>query len=160
MRMRVQQSSEVRGRNALRFYDDGAQAAIVLVRAGDEESLTALAKVFGEHRALTVDLERAVPDSDRTVGDCVIRDDGVLLTMTGVGRSIMGLSMNLGWGKTSHSWRSVALKTGHVWIGLISEKSYQEAFSGDALTLDNAHPGAPRIPPLPVLKLEVVETAG
>lgn len=159
MRVRRQESSEVRG-HALRVHGNGGQAAVILVRAGDEESLTALTRVFREHRALTVDLDHTVPDSDRTVGDCVIRDDGVEVAMDGVGRFIMGVSMNLSWGKTSHAWRSTALEEGCVWVGLISEESYLKAFPGDALAPEDAKAQASGMPPLPLLRLKVAEAAG
>lgn len=155
--VRRQQSSEVRAGNALRTYDDGTKAAIILVRAGDVASLMALTRVFQDHRAPTVDLEHAVPDLDGTVGDCVLRDDGVLIMMKGVDHHLLGVTMDLSWTGTP-TWRKAASEEGCVWAGLLSEEAYQQAFPGDAVPLYG--PQAPRIPPLPVLKLEVVQTAG
>lgn len=146
--------------NAVHVYEDGSRAAFLFMRAGDDATLLALSKVFDLHHAPTVELGRAVPGADRTVGDCAIRKDGFRMTLQGVdpadwnNRSgMMGLALEISWGVTSPLWREVAEETGCVWACFVSEASYRAAVTvqGGVRLVDVS-----QIPPVPVLKLETL----
>jgi hypothetical protein len=157
--MRVQRSSNVNAGHGVQDYSNGDRAALLFMRTGDEEVFAALSRVFALHEAPTVDLCHAAPDPDRTAGGCVIRNNGILVTIQSVvhpsarsgGPGMYGLSLDLTWGETSPVWTEAALKNGYVTACLISESRYERATSlnGDGRkVVDTA-----KIPSVPVLKL-------
>lgn len=158
--IRVQQGSEARAGCGVHVQDDGSHAAALFVRAGDDEVLEALSRAFTLHRAPSVRLAEGAPESDETVGDCVIRDDGITMTLGAVdpaawnrGRGMLGLNLTLTWGRTPQVWRDVAEETGCVLACLVTEEQYQAAVTmvGGARLVDVSV-----IPAAPVLKLETV----
>lgn len=160
MQLRVQHSSSVSAGNGILVREDGDRFALLFLRAGDAEALKALTGVFKLHQAPTAEVCQTVPHLDRTAGDCVIRDDGILVTLQAVdpadwnkGQGMLGLNLELIWGKTSSEWRQAARETGFAWACLLAERQYLNAVSFEAGTrvVD-----VTRIPPAPVLKLDAL----
>lgn len=160
MDLRMQQSSSASVGNGLGLREDGSAAAILFVRAGDSEALDALNFVFQLHRAPTVDLGHAVPDLDRTAGDCVIRDNGILMTLQAVdpadwndGHGMLGMNLELTWGETESVWWQTALEDGFVYACLVTEEQYQRAarIEGGVRVVDVA-----KVSPAPIVKLEAL----
>lgn len=153
MELRREHSQAVEVATALRTYPGTGRAAILLIRAGDDATLTALARVFALHRASRVDLEHAVPAADRTAGDCVLRDDGITVPLGGVtpaawngGRGMLGLTLAAAERPVPPRWRRTALEEGCVWAALLFEATYRRILP----------PGADqprRLPTLPTLRL-------
>lgn len=143
--MRIQQGSSARATNAIRVYD-GTPEAILLLIAGDLGAHRGLTKVFAIHEAPLIDLEHELPELDEPVGDCAIGSDGVLVTMEGTGRYLMGVRLSTSWGRTEPSWSEAAMRTGRVWVGLLPHATYEQG-----PTFKEAG-----IPELPVLRLDAV----
>lgn len=148
--MRIQQGSRARAANAVRDHD-GTKAAILLLIAGDHAAHQGLTRVFSLHDAPMADLERRLPGLTGTSGDCVIRDDGILMTLEGIGRYLMGVRLNASWGFVNREWRDVAMEQGCVWAGLLPEAAYPEG-----TLFGSGGEGCTEIPELPVLKLEAL----
>lgn len=143
--MRIQHGSSARATNAIRVYE-GAPEAILLLIAGDADAHQGLTRVFALHDAPVVDLERELPDLGQSIGDCVIGDDGILMTMNGIGRYLMGVRLQVTWGRTEPFWRETAMGQGRVWVGLLPHPIHA---MGPAFRNQG-------IPEIPVLKLEAL----
>lgn len=148
--MNVQSTNNTHAMNALRVYDDGRSAAIVLMASDSKEIETGLGRVFEIHEAPLTDLETGVPWGADDVGDCEIRPGGVLLTVEGTGGQFMGMRFEAEWSTTSPGWRRAARDGGCVWLGLPGRPLYDQiaraVVSGSQVQL----------PAMPVLKLEVI----
>lgn len=140
---------EVSFGNAVKIYDDGEVAAIAFLRLHSDPYHRALSGLYAEHRAPLADLEEALPRVERSVGKCTLDDGGARLVIEGAGGRIMGCEMNVRWGRTAAPFTQAARSTGHVWVGLVLEDIYQEAFHRDE---------SGRIPPMRVLRLGAVCT--
>lgn len=145
----MQSTNNTHAMNALRVYDDGRSAAIVLMASDDTEIEDALGRVFEIHEAPLTDLEKGVPWGTDDVGDCEIRSGGVLLTVEGTGGSFMGLRFEAAWSTTSPGWRRAACDNDCVWLGLPGRPVY------DQIARAVASGSQVQLPAMPVLKLEV-----
>lgn len=101
--------------------------------------------MFRIHQAPLLSPEFDLPWDAQDVGDCVITDEGVVITLEGQGGVFMGLKFETYWGVTSDNWRREAERNGCAWLALTPFETYR--------TL-GTFPGA-LIPEVPVLKLEV-----
>lgn len=147
--MNVQSTNNTHAMNALRVYDDGRSAAIVLMASDDAEIEKALGRVFEIHEAPLTDLEANAPWGADDVGDCEIRSDGVMLTVEGTGGTFMGLRFEAAWSTTSPGWRRAARDNGCVWLALPGRPAY------DHIARAVASGSQVQLPAMPVLKLEV-----
>jgi hypothetical protein len=147
--MNVQSTNNTHAMNALRVYDDGRSAAIVLMASDDAEIEDALSRVFEIHEAPLSDLEAGVPWGADDVGDCEIRPGGVMLTVEGTGGSFMGLRFEAAWNTTSPGWRRAARDNGCAWLTLPGRSMY------DHIARAVASGSQVQLPAMPVLKLEV-----
>lgn len=148
--MRVQSTNNTHSMNASRVYDDGRSAAIVLMASDDMEVEEGLKRVFEIHEAPPTDLETGVPWGADDVGDCEIREGGVLLTVEGTGGSFMGMRFEADWSGIAPGWRRMARDNGCVWLALPGRSVY------DQIARAVASGSLVQLPSMPVLKLEVV----
>lgn len=148
--MNVQSTNNTHAMNALRVYDDGRSAAIVLMASDDTGIEDALGRVFEIHEAPRVNLEKGVPWGADDVGDCEVRFGGVMLTVEGTGGSFMGMRFEAAWSTTSPGWRRAARDNGCVWLALPGRPVY------DQIARAVASGSVVQLPAMPVLKLEVV----
>ncbi|AXH66323.1 hypothetical protein SEA_SATIS_164 [Streptomyces phage Satis] len=144
MRMNVQKSNSASVQNALRSYENGT-SALLLITSDDEEISNALDRVFEIHKAPRLSPELELPEAAEGVGDCAISPEGVVLTVEGSGDHFMGLRFEVFWGVTDKQWREVAESNGCVWLALTPFEDYR-SLGGDPFAL---------IPAVPLLKLEV-----
>lgn len=157
MKARTEHGSDARLGNAVRIFSNGDQAAILLLRAGQDGAYDTLRQAFERHEAPLADLSEGVPEVARSAGDCLIRHDGARVTIEGAGgfvngSALMGFALESNWGTTAASFITVARSEGHVWLGLITEEAYTNAFFGP----EAAAQARPRIPVMPVLKLDAL----
>lgn len=152
----MQQSSAASLSNALRVYEDGSEAAILLLRGAADGTHEGLKAVFDAHDAPMAWLERGVPQDASAVGNCVIKDTSVVLEIAGAGASLMGMRLEVHWGDVSESWRSAAESAGHVWIGLMTEDEYQRMLYANAVEAGDMRVFLPVLPEMPALKLEAL----
>lgn len=145
----MQSTNDTHAMNALRMYEDGRSAAIVLMTSESTEIETGLERVFEIHEAPLTNLEVSVPWGADDVGDCEIRPDGVLLTVEGTGGRFMGMRFEASWDTTSPGWRRAARDSGCVWLGLPGRPGY------DQIARAVASGSVVQLPAMPVLKLEV-----
>ncbi len=124
--------------NAVRSYADGSRAAIVIMSPSDSWTAAQMTTAFGLRGAVDSDLEWTAPQHHLdTVGDCVVREDGVLLTVEG-GGAFLGMRFETHWGPTDPSWLEAARGEGCVWVCI------------------GPNPVDGVVPPGPALKLEAV----
>jgi hypothetical protein len=143
-RIRVHQSnSSAAVTNSLRLYK-GRSAAILLMTSDVQNISDALESIFDLHDAKVVDPEAEMDWEASDVGDCTVKDDGVVLTI--VGNGYTGIRFETSWGQTPDQWRMNAELNGCVWLGLVNPTEYQRFVDGG---------WGERIPSLPLLKLEV-----
>lgn len=152
----MQQSSAASLSNALRVYEDGAEAAILLLRGGDSETDEGFRAVFGAHDAPLARLESGVPQGAGTAGFCTIGDTSVVLAVGGAGASLLGMKLEVHWGDVSETWRSAARSTGCVWLGLMTESEYQRMLYADAVEAGDMRVFLPTLPEMPALRLEAL----
>lgn len=142
----MHQSSNAAVTNSLRLY--GARSgAILLMTSADQNVADALEVVFDSHRPKVVDPETELDWDAEDVGDCVIGENGVVLTIVGSG-GFMGARFEAAWGRTPERWKANARMNGCAWLGLVSVQEYQRLM---------ARGWGETIPPLALLKLEVTQ---
>lgn len=160
MRVEVQRSSSARAANGVITHADGRRVAVLFLRAGDLEAMSALEYVYRLHGAPRIALTERISVVREVAGDCQIHDDGVKVTLRGatssVGRSMLGLELVTPWGETSPLWEEVALEERSVWAGLLAEHDYTRICAanpapGEEMPGSSIH--LTTVPPMPVLKL-------
>lgn len=161
MKARTEQSSDARLGNAVRVFSNGDRAAILLLRTGQDGIYDSLRAAFERHQAPLADLAEGLPEVPRSAGDCLIRHDGARVTVEGAGgfvngSALMGFAMESNWGPTAPSFITVARSEGCVWLGLLTEEDYTNAFFGP----ETSSQKVPRIPVMPVLKLDALFEEG
>ena len=143
--MNVQKSDNEAVVSRLRSYGQREEAIVLLTTTSPEMS-AALVRVFTLQEAQDVDLEAELPWDEQDVGDCRIDDDSAVLTIEGSGGSFMGMRFETHWGETDSAWRTVAERTGRIWLALVGVPDYQRVVEGG---------DGERLPRARTLKLEV-----
>lgn len=159
-RPRQEQTGEVNAGTGIRTYGDDSKDAVLIVRAGDSYAHGLLARVFALHRSPLSDLVKPPVLPAEAVGDCVIEEAGVTMTVGPVdaqewnrGQRLFGVNLTCGWDATPPRWKSLASQKGYVVAMLVTEQEYRAATIASD---EQRESDGWTLPSSPVLKLETV----
>lgn len=127
MRFNAQHTNDAACMNALRVYGNRS-AAILLMTSADPDAALGLERVFALHEGPYLNLENDLDWDLDTVGDCIIKTDGIKVVIEGRG-NFMGMVFENNWGEVDQSWREAAEINGCVWIALVSATVYERALA-------------------------------
>lgn len=131
----------------IKLYGDKS-AAIALLTSEDARVATGLERVFSIHKAPFLEMEKGLDWDLDSVGDCVIRKDGIKIVIEGDGKSFMGMLFETGWDTMNAAWREAAEFNGCIWLALVDFEVY------DRIKVTGLNTPVPIA--VPVLKLDTV----
>lgn len=123
--MNVQKSNSASVKNATRGYGEDRTGALLLITSEDPRTFETLETVFGIHQAPRTMPEFDLPWDLDDVGDCIILESGVILTVEGKGGTFMGLRFETDWDATDEGWRREAERNACTWLALTPFEDYR-----------------------------------